>query len=582
MKKLWLFILWFLLWTSPLYAQLTQTPNLGMYIIPFGYPQWNVPVNDNTNILDAKLPTLNLNCSDGQVPTWLGGKFSLCGSGAGHSIYDELVLRPARTKLRFIGAGVAVTDNAGQDATDVTISGTSLSIGGTGLIVQTAPDTYIARTIACATGQLTCTNGSGVSGNPTLGLGSLAVRTDLSNTWTTGDQNMAGASSFTFPTATGAAPTLSGRCAYDSVGNRLRCGFNGTTVTLATTAEIQPLNANLTQISALSPVNHSTYIYNGTNWALLTRPSCSGANQAINYDAALHIEGCVTVSAAGLSGTTGKLVKFGTTTTGTDSIITESGSTVTVAGGLTIGNGPFYVGFDGSAISGSDKIWTAMNQSGTVRLSTGSFTSGNIVKTDANGLFIDGGAAGTGTWTDGSTNTGTNKTLVATGAGGTNTITTPLKAYWDAGSFTIPAASTCTAAALTQINSGPSAYTITCTDAGTSTFEGNLALPQDIATATFTLIVNDVDSSSQHFAGDFSAMCRNNGTTVNNTWGTVQSVDVTMTTAQNNYTGTTAAVTPNGTCTSGATLFWRFVVNTTPFTDDGDARVIGVLLKQAS
>jgi hypothetical protein len=30
------------------------------------------------------------------------------------------------------------------------------------------------------------------------------------------------------------------------------------------------------------------------------------------------------------------------------------------------------------------------------------------------------------------------------------------------------------------------------------------------------LTVNDVDSSSQHFAGDFSAMCRNNNTTVNN------------------------------------------------------------------
>ena len=57
---------------------------------------------------------------------------------------------------------------------------------------------------------------------------------------------------------------------------------------------------------------------------------------------------------------------------------------------------------------------------------------------------------------------------------------------------------------------------------------------------------------------------------------------LTMTTANNNYTGTTANVTPNGSCASGATLFWRFVVDTTPFSDDGDARVIGVLMRQTS
>jgi len=91
-----------------------------------------------------------------------------------------------------------------------------------------------------------------------------------------------------------------------------------------------------------------------------------------------------------------------------------------------------------------------------------------------------------------------------------------------------------------------------------------------------------LDSSAQHFAGNFSAMCRNNGTTVNNTWGTVQAVDVTMTTANLNYTGTTPTLTPNGTCSSGATLFWRFVVDTTPFTDGGNARVLGALLKQVS
>lgn len=43
--------------------------------------------------------------------------------GAGHVIQDESVSLAARTNLNFVGAGVTVTDDAGNDQTDVTISG---------------------------------------------------------------------------------------------------------------------------------------------------------------------------------------------------------------------------------------------------------------------------------------------------------------------------------------------------------------------------------------------------------------------------------------------------------------------------
>lgn len=43
--------------------------------------------------------------------------------GAGHVIQDEGVSLAARTNLNFVGAGVTVTDDAGNDQTDVTISG---------------------------------------------------------------------------------------------------------------------------------------------------------------------------------------------------------------------------------------------------------------------------------------------------------------------------------------------------------------------------------------------------------------------------------------------------------------------------
>ena len=47
----------------------------------------------------------------------------LLGGGSGHTIEDEGVPLTARTGLNFIGAGVTATDNAGTDATDVTIPG---------------------------------------------------------------------------------------------------------------------------------------------------------------------------------------------------------------------------------------------------------------------------------------------------------------------------------------------------------------------------------------------------------------------------------------------------------------------------
>ena len=50
------------------------------------------------------------------------------GSGSGHTIEDEGTPLTARTKLNFVGAGVTVTDDAGDDATVVTINGGSLTV----------------------------------------------------------------------------------------------------------------------------------------------------------------------------------------------------------------------------------------------------------------------------------------------------------------------------------------------------------------------------------------------------------------------------------------------------------------------
>ena len=51
------------------------------------------------------------------------GSITLAASGGGHVIQDEGVPRTNRGNLNFVGAGVAVTDDAGNNATIATISG---------------------------------------------------------------------------------------------------------------------------------------------------------------------------------------------------------------------------------------------------------------------------------------------------------------------------------------------------------------------------------------------------------------------------------------------------------------------------
>lgn len=569
-------------------------------------------------------------------------------TGAGHQIKDEggttLTQRPI---MNFTGGGVTCTDNAGQNATvcDIPAGAVNVASGyawtganswlsnswslfdtatpskilkfdisgftaattrtmtlpnastrligdsdfsATGTMMRTGAGTYAARTLTGTTNRISVSPTDG-SANPVFNVGSLVVQTDQSNTISTGDQDFGAAASFTFPKAAGATPTLDGRCAMDTTAHRLKCGFNGSTVTLAILSEVQPLAANLTAIAALTGVNNAVPIFSGAGSVVTSLlPSCAdSAGNHLNYDNTSHTFSCGTSSTGGLSGlTTNKyLLATGATSAGTGGVLSESGGILNVSGGATFGSSPFLI-FDTSAIASTDKTWTVLNFSGTIRPTTGVITAGHNLTIDANGLIVDNGAPGTGTWTDASVSTGTNKTLRDALAGGTgNAIWTPVRASWDGGSLT-PDGTNCADPTKQTINSGPVIYSFSCADSNSSTFDGHLTLPitmaGNLATVKFRLTVNDVDSSSQIFAGGFKAQCRASGTAPNNTWGTAQTVAITMVTANNDYSQTTAAVTPDSTCSAGSELFWRFTIDAATNSDDGDARVISVSMEQAS
>ncbi len=269
-----------------------------------------------------------------------------------------------------------------------------------GFMARQGVGTYTAVTLQGTANRITISNTTGAA-NPTWNLGNLVVQTDQSNTYATGDQNFANALSLTLPTATGAAPTLSGRCAYDSTANRVKCGFNGSTVTLATVAETQPLNANLTSLAAIVGSNARVPYFTGASTlSTAAIPLCieSGSNHLnVTSLSPLTITCGTNGSGTGLTGmTTGKyLIATGATTADTSGSLSESGGVINAATGFTVGAAPFLI-FDTSGIASTDKTWTVLNFSGTIRPSTGAITAGHFVTTDANGLLVDGGAPGAG------------------------------------------------------------------------------------------------------------------------------------------------------------------------------------------
>jgi hypothetical protein len=83
--------------------------------------------------------------------------------------------QPSLANSRYVtaGSGLDIVDNGAGSYFQVNLTGAALSLdsSGTGIQVKTDSTTLVPRAIAVAAG-LVVSNGSGVSGNPTIGLGS--------------------------------------------------------------------------------------------------------------------------------------------------------------------------------------------------------------------------------------------------------------------------------------------------------------------------------------------------------------------------------------------------------------------------
>jgi len=152
---------------------------------------------------------------------------------------------------------------------------------------------------------------------------------------------------------------------------------------------------------------------------------------------------------------------------------------------------------------------------------------------------------------------------------------------WNAGGMV--ASGTCTDAAEVTINSGPIQHAIICTDAATSIIDGHVILPDGYtAASTFTFELEYIQTAADtaDFNSTVQVQCRGATDTVNNTWGTPVAIADAGVTGSNAVDHTTSgAVTGNGPCAAGDTLYWKWIWNADSDTAPATLNIMGMKME---
>jgi len=290
---------------------------------------------------------------------------------------------------RYIGGGLGIgtSDGGAQGVYSLFLNGTSASLenASTGVIVKSGVNTVVNRSIAVGTAGLSVSNGSGVSGDPTLSLTGLAL----------------------------SAATLSGNGMVSLVGGSY---FQNVTLT-GTADQISILNPNGGSNPTFSIADNPTLP--GTSAALLPRGNTSQrvvipTTGMLRYNTQTEVFEGYTNTGWNAFSVTGGVTSFSAGTTGFTPVLATTGA-VTLAGILNVSNGGtgaatltgYVIGNGTSAMTASATIPTT-DLSGTVsnaQLANSAITingssvslggSITVTATASNALTIGTGLTGT-------------------------------------------------------------------------------------------------------------------------------------------------------------------------------------------
>ena len=419
---------------------------------------------------------------------------AIAGSPTQTYTYLTVTQTPQLANSRYVGVtnGLVITDGGSQGLFNISTTGALLSLvnAGTGIQVKTSGTTVTARSIAVSNAGLSVTNGSGVSGDPTLSLSGLPL--NLANL--TGAGMLAitsGGTSINPRVLTGTASQItvtngdgqSGNPTFLIADNPVFPGTAAMTVVVGTSAQ-QPVGAN-----GQMRFNSDTQTFDGYSAGTWRQFSLAGG---------------VTSFSAGSTGFTPSIPTSGAITLGGVLNVANGGSGASTLTGYLIGNGT-------SAFTASATIPTTA-LSGTItnaQLANNSVTyngitvalgaSGTITAASPNALTISTGL--TGTSYNGSTAvtiaidstvvtlTGTQTLTNKTISGASNTLSNIGNASLTNSAITINGSSVSLGASVTVTATASSALTIGTGLTGTS-YNGSapvsIAIDSTVATLTGT------------------------------------------------------------------------------------------------